>query len=415
VFAAMAGACIAGGSACRDAQQAAIQEDVDARAETVRAIPDLVVVEAGASPGAEVPNLTLGADGTVVASWIQGRAAGGHVLRYRHRESGGWSAVGSIVESERLFVNWADFPAVTTESSGRMIAAWLEYDPSGSGYGVQWSRMGAEGAWSTPTWLHEHIGGPEYGFVSFAGDPAGTLAVFWLDGRASGGHDGGGQMQLRSATLGPDGVVTQRRLLDDRVCDCCQTAAASTKVGPVVAYRDRSEDEVRDIRLAGPSLAQTRRVGDDGWKIAGCPVNGPAVTASEGTIAVAWFTAAADDARVRVAFADLVGPFSAPIDVHVHRAIGRVDIVWADESSAVVSFLEVADQRADATLVVRLVHRNGELGPPFALAETSASNASGFPRMVRTGDHLVWAWTQTHDQGPPTIRFAEAPLSALRG
>ena len=35
--------------------------------------------------------------------------------------------------------------------------------------------------------------------------------------------------------------------IDARVCDCCQTDAAMTSEGAVLIYRDRSDDEIRDL------------------------------------------------------------------------------------------------------------------------------------------------------------------------
>ena len=34
--------------------------------------------------------------------------------------------------------------------------------------------------------------------------------------------------------------------LDNRGCDCCQTSITMGKEGPVVIYRDRSEEEIRE-------------------------------------------------------------------------------------------------------------------------------------------------------------------------
>jgi hypothetical protein len=43
-------------------------------------------------------------------------------------------------------------------------------------------------------------------------------------------------------------------------------------------------------------------VHSDNWKIDACPVNGPAIAATGRRVAVAWFTAANDTARVKLAF-----------------------------------------------------------------------------------------------------------------
>ena len=42
----------------------------------------------------------------------------------------------------------------------------------------------------------------------------------------------------------------ERAVLDARACDCCQTDAAMTSAGPVVVYRNRTEEEIRDIYIA---------------------------------------------------------------------------------------------------------------------------------------------------------------------
>ena len=62
-------------------------------------------------------------------------------------------------------------------------------------------------------------------------------------------------MALRTARveLGPVfGVVGASEELDPKVCDCCQTAAAVTDDGPVVVYRNRSDQELRDISAISP-------------------------------------------------------------------------------------------------------------------------------------------------------------------
>ena len=79
------------------------------------------------------------------------------------------------------------------------------------------------------------------------------------------------------------GVAENEEELDARVCDCCQTAAVATQRGLLVAYRDRGPDEVRDIsvvRFESGRWTEPHPLHSDGWKIAGCPVNGPAMDAT---------------------------------------------------------------------------------------------------------------------------------------
>ncbi|MBL4683572.1 MAG: hypothetical protein JKY37_03195, partial [Nannocystaceae bacterium] len=242
-------------------------------------VPGLTLVPLEGGPTAATPNLTVGSTGIVALTWQQ-TAGESHSVRSRLRDAAGrWGATVTVAESDTLLVNWADFPVLLANGGGHRVASWLQRD--GRGYGVQWSHSEDDGTtWAPTQWLHLHQGGPEYGFVSVTPTQTGGLAAFWLDGRESVG-DHGGAMQLRGAEIGADGTVSARRLIDDRVCDCCQTSAASTAAGPVVVYRDRSAQEVRDISIAGPEVDQRRRVAADDWTIAGCPVNGPAVSASK--------------------------------------------------------------------------------------------------------------------------------------
>ena len=366
------------------------------------ALPGLEVVDLEFAPKTQTPSVTATTDGTVLLTWQQSEPT---AVRWQRRGTDGtWTEARTLVEADDLFVNWADFPTMTAFDDERLVAGWLQRS-SEHAYGIKLAHTDNGGAEWSVSQLHEHTGGPEYGFVSMTPLADGRMRAYWLDGRESGGHGGGGAMQLRAATVGPDGAVADRTLVDDRVCDCCQTSAATTPAGPVVVYRDRSEEEVRDIAIAGPG-EQHRTVAADNWTIAGCPVNGPAVAASKAGLVVAWFTAAGGEGRVLVAFAADEGDFSPGVSVGLSRPTGRVDVEWLDDQRALVSFIE------DGSLLARTVDREGHVGPPWRVAAVSASNASGFPRIARTKDRIVWAFTAETSDGPQ-VRVAEAPVSAL--
>ncbi len=54
---------------------------------------------------------------------------------------------------------------------------------------------------------------------------------------------------------------------------------------------------------------------------------------------------------------------------------------------------------------------DGELGGGNAwlVAQTSEARSSGFPRMVRSGDEIVFAWTLPGDEGGVRVAAAAAP------
>ena len=55
-------------------------------------------------------------------------------------------------------------------------------------------------------------------------------------------------MTLRATSYNIDGEILMDKLIDNKVCDCCQTDLGITKNNiPITVYRDRSENETRDI------------------------------------------------------------------------------------------------------------------------------------------------------------------------
>ena len=142
---------------------------------------------------------------------------------------------------------------------------------------------------------------------------------------------------------------------------------------------------------------------DDGWQIDACPINGPAINARGRQVAVAWFTAKDDQGRAFAAFStDAGATFGAPIRLDEAGSQGRVGIALLEDGSAVASWIELANQRAQ--LEIRRIDRSGARGPAQLVA---AERTSGFPRLARRGDELVLAWTETSD-GRSIVRTAIA-------
>jgi hypothetical protein len=378
------------------------------------AVPAIDAATAPAPPGSRYPNLARASDGRVVLSWVAPAPGDAYALQYATWTDGAWSTPATVATGRGWFVNWADFAAVAPLGGGLWAAHWLEQRPgSVYSYDVRMSVSRDEGRTWSPALTPHRDGTPtEHGFVSTAGE-RGEVAAVWLDGRNTAGHDQDSEngspqtaMSLRTARIDAQGHISGGEAeLDARVCDCCQTDIATTSEGLVVAYRDRSEDELRDISVvrttkdgwSAPSLVHR-----DGWRIAACPVNGPALAAQGTTVAVAWFTAP-DTPRVRLAFSDDEGrSFAAPLEVAAGRLAGRVDVVLLDEHRAAVSWL--ADGASGAEIRAQLWSRQGPASAPLTVARTSVERASGFPRMAIAGRALHFAWTDTSTT--PIVRTA---------
>ncbi|MBI4408792.1 MAG: exo-alpha-sialidase [Gemmatimonadetes bacterium] len=381
-----------------------------------------------AGPGSGEPNLFAAPDGRVYLSWLEPEEGSKvYGLRFSVLEPARsaaspaparrWSETRTIVRRDDFFVNWADFPSLVRLPDGTLAAHWLQRSGPGTyHYDVKIALSSdGGGTWSEPIMPHRDGTSSEHGFVTLFPWQGGLGAV-WLDGRrfVAGEHGAATEeMTLRHTTLGRDGRLGPELLLDERTCDCCQTAVARTSDGPVVVYRDRSHDEIRDIwitRWAGGRWTRPRPVHDDGWKIPACPVNGPAIDAAARRVALAWFTAPDGKAQVRVAFSrDGGARFAAPIRVDDGDPAGRVAALLLEDGSALVSWLERVENGAEVR--VRRVTAKGERTPARTVARSSAERASGFPRMVRSGDDVVLAWTQP---GQPTrVRVALLPVRSI--
>jgi hypothetical protein len=366
-----------------------------------------------AAAGSLAPSLFAAADGRVYLSWIDRLDAGRHALRFAVKDGDDWSTPLDIAEGSNWFVNWADFPSLISLPDGSLAAHWRVKSGSGTyAYDVQVARSSDGGkTWSEPLVPHRDGTQTEHGFVSLFAAPDSLLEAVWLDGRetrpGAGEHEhDGGAMTLRYATIGPDGALGKEAMLDARVCDCCQTSAARTAEGPVVVYRDRSEREMRDVsivRLRDGRWTEPRPVSSDNWEMQGCPVNGPAVAATGKRVAVAWFTAANDVPRVKLAFStDAGASFGKPVIIDDGNPMGRLETVLLDDGSALVSWLEATP--AGSALRVRRVRAGGQRDAAVTVLPAGTAISNGFPQMVQEGQQLVFAWAAER------VRTAVMPL-----
>lgn len=349
-------------------------------------------------------------------SWIE-RREDGNSFKYAKWNGNDWTPGNLIAEGDNWFVNWADYPQLAAFEDGTLIAFFLEKSGPGTfAYDIKitLSKNGID--WTEASTLHDDATQKEHGFVSMSpwGD---NMLITWLDGRNTGGgheqhehHSHQGQMNLRAAILDSDGRKIDEWLLDDRVCDCCQTSSTVTDNGPVVVFRDRSDSEIRDIgivRLEGEQWSQTEPVYMDLWEIAACPVNGPRLASLENIVATAWYSAAMDIPTVKVAFSkDNGASFETPIRIDLGKTVGRVDLELLDKTTALVSWME------EGRIMIRTVGIDKKLGIPITIASSSEKRSSGFPQISKDKDHVWIAWTDDSEEFRK-IQTARIPLSAF--
>lgn len=382
---------------------------------TIRPVPTPAAANSGQ------PQLST-SDRGVILSWIE-RQGPRATLKFAERSGDGWSEPQVVASGEDWFVNWADVPSVVRLEDGSLAAHWLQKSgPDTYSYDVRLAYSKDNGkTWSQSFTPHHDGTKTEHGFASLFQMPDAGLGLAWLDGRAMkpesghGGHDAAdrGAMSVRFASFDREWKQTSEMPVDLRVCECCPTAAAVTSEGPIVAFRNRSEDEVRDIhvsRLENGKWTESKTVHDDGWKIPACPVNGPMLSARGRGVAIAWFTVKEEQGRAFVAFSNDAGrSFGAPVRLDEVGSLGRVDVELTPDGSAVATWIEFAEQRAQFR--VRRIESSGAKSPALTVAGMTGHRASGYPRVALHGNELTFAWTENAD-GRLQVQTAAARTTA---
>jgi hypothetical protein len=374
-----------------------------------------------APAGAAQPDLVTAPGGGLLLSWIEPAGEARHRLRLARTaaeaERQAWEPAMLVAEGSKWFLNWADTPHVYALPDGSLWAHWLRSTgPARMDYGIDLVRSDDGGkTWSQPRLVHPAGTRGDHGFVTFWPQTRDQLGIAWLDSRQKssadahdahsddGHHGGAGAMMLRAALYGPQAQQQAEWPLDASTCDCCTTSSAVTARGAVVVYRGRDANEIRDTRIVrfdGQRWTPPRDVHADGWRIAGCPVNGPAVVADANQVWVAWYTEADGVPELRAARSDDAGDhFGLPVTLAKGaQVLGRVSLalggghVWA-------AWLEESAAPSQRLMLARYDLQWGG-AEHVEVAELAArGRASGMPRMRWTQGAAWLVWTDVSDGG----------------
>ena len=347
----------------------------------------------------------------MILSWLE--LKGIHTtFKFAERTAYGWSDTRTVASGDDFMVNSSDVPSVRLLADGTLAAHWLQQDgPDPESYKIRlaWSKDAGR-TWSAPVSPHHDAVQTQHGFVSLFQAPGAGLGLVWLDGRAIDPEapEGAGNMALRASVFGTDSRQHGETVVDARVCECCPTAAAATSEGVIVAYRNRSPGEIRDIyvtRLSAGRWTMPVAVHNDGWKIEGCPVNGPAISARNRDVAVAWFNAKADQGHAFVAFSHDAGrSFGPPIRIDEASALGRVGVELLPDGSAAATWVEFGSPSSQFR--ARRVEASGGVGPAVRIGDSTGTR---YPHLAQGANELLFAWTD-NENGAPRVRTARASL-----
>ena len=350
--------------------------------------------------GSSEPQLTSSSRGTIL-SWVEssGPAA---TLKFAERSGTTWSEPRTVATGKDWFLSDADVPVVQRLADGTLVAAWYQStNVQLEAYDTWLAYSKDEGrTWSAPFKPYKDKTKTQHGFVSMFDQPGGGLGLVWLDAREwelNQDAPDGGSVMMRSASFDPSWKQTSDQVVNLRVCDCCQTSVANTPDGVVVAFRDRTDKEIRDIhvtRLENGKWTDPQPVHQDNWEIDSCPVNGPAISARGRTMATAWFTAASGQGHSYVSLSPDAGrSWGEAVRLDEQVSTGRVDVEMLDDGGAVATWVEFANQQAQ--LLARRISATGSASAPIAIQGADGGRVGGFPRMVRQGNDLLFVWAES--------------------
>ena len=346
-------------------------------------------------------------NGGMVMSWTEPDGEG-FAVKTATLQDGNWSTPETATTSKNLFVNWADFPTIAAFSDGTLAVSWLQQSAQISySYDINIVLSSDSGqTWGSPIQPHDDQSMQQHGFLTLLPTTQDKMLAVWLDAREYNSQDFGGSfnnaVQLRSTIIGKDGTLGSDTPLDLRACSCCQTSASITGDGTVlIAYRDRTADEIRDISIVrryNGVWSDPVNIHADGWEISGCPVNGPAIDAHATNAVVAWFTGADDLPTVKVAFSEDSGAtFGTAFQVDTGEGVGRLSTLMLATGEALISWVDWTGD-GEALILCCATKSEGCIARQ-TITRHAVSGSFNFPKLERSGDTIYLAWTQPMDAG----------------
>lgn len=255
-----------------------------------------------------------------------------------------------------------------------------------------------------------------HGFPALVPLDAGGWFATWMDTREQGPSDDSAAVASLFHALSSDGGQSwsYNRLLAAGVSAHSRPTAAADRSGRVVVAFRSAVDGIRDPAIAvshdrGRSFATDSVLSADGWWLAGCPVEGPALTLDDaGAGHYAWFTGA-DGGGVWIApwrvDAGIAGVRRLLTDSLVAGRHPRLARLGATTLIALES--RTREDRTRGVVAVRSLDPDGVLSPWLFLGADA-----GHAWMAATGERTALiCWTE-REQGGDRVRVVRLTPTA---
>ncbi|HEX8491296.1 MAG TPA: sialidase family protein [Pyrinomonadaceae bacterium] len=270
-----------------------------------------------ADTDAAEPSMAAARDGSVYIAWIEHRAKKEADVFVAELDGEGRikNAPARVNPNAGEAKGWRGDPPTIAVAPDKTIYVGWTARVANAGHGTTLYLSASRDAgrsFGPPVKVNDDEKPASHGMHSLAVAPDGRVYLAWLDERniapVAEAMPGMNQTKMEHAepnsevffAVSTDGgrTVSANKRVANEACPCCKTALA---VGPdnqvYASWRQVMPGDFRHIAVAastdgGQSFAPPKIVSDDGWKITGCPVSGPAlVVATDGALRAVWYTA----------------------------------------------------------------------------------------------------------------------------
>ncbi|MBM3777528.1 MAG: exo-alpha-sialidase [Acidimicrobiia bacterium] len=375
---------------------------------------------------------------TVAVAWAASNDEGADVYAAVSRDGGGTFGapvrVNDTPGTTRAGGEMAPRIALVPARGGAPPAIVVAWSDRGDQQAIRTARSVDGGRTFAPSRAHEGADAPgNRGWVSMALDAGGEPHLIWLDHRASASsaaahhhHDVAEPTSEAPKPPAADAVAraqgsslyhggaTAARELTKGVCYCCKTAVAVSGRRVVAAWRHVYAGSIRDIafiasRDGGATFGTPFRIRRDGWRIDGCPEDGPALGIDASGVAHAvWptlvagptpykalFYAATQDDRTFTGYAQVT---------RAGRTAEHPDLVVTGDTVAIVWDERVDDQPG---AFVSWKRGSGTFSPAMLISDAAAAR---YPVVAAAEGHLVAAWRSGPlDRSTVAVRRVDLP------
>ena len=359
-------------------------------------------------PGSMSPHLSTSKSNITILNWLE-PIDDGHRVRFSKYDSV-WTTPSSVSKGNDWFINWADFPSVINFNKNEYAAHWLKKSGKSTyAYDAYISISKDEGkSWSQPIKAHDDKTQTEHGFLSFY-EYENKLGFIYLDGRKmanEANHDKShSSMSLRSGSIDENLTLINTQNIDGLVCECCQTDITMTDKGPIGVYRDRSEEETRDIfltKLEDGVWSKGKPLHLDNWKINGCPVNGPVITGNKNEITVAWYTRAGGKSNIKIAKSSDYGEtFGDPILLGTNETVGHLGMTDDAMGNTWLLWQKTAKKGSIELILSRIESETNKIMHKV-IEEAGKTPRFSFPQITRNNHQIILAYSTVKNDSRET-------------